>query len=103
MQEGYQLQFYTTASRMHHGTPVARWLMELARELGAPGATLLAGAEGFGHDDRMHASHFFELADEPQIVSMALPADRAETLLQRIGQEGLHVFYTRAAIAWAMT
>ena len=68
-----------------------------------PGATLLAGAEGFGHDDRMHASHFFELADEPQIVSMALPADRAETLLQRIGQEGLHVFYTRAAIAWAMT
>ena len=96
MQEGYQLQFYTTASRMHHGTPVARWLMELAREL-------RAGAEGFGHDDRMHAGHFFELADEPQIVSMALPADRAETFLQRIGQEGLHVFYTRAAIAWAMT
>jgi PII-like signaling protein len=60
---GYQITFFTQQDKRHHGKPLADWLIHLAKDIGLPGATLIAGSEGFGHHRRMHSAHFFELAD----------------------------------------
>ena len=47
---GYQLTFFTQQDRMHQGKPLAKWLLEETKSMGIGGATLIAGAEGFGRD-----------------------------------------------------
>ena len=95
---GYQITFFTQQDRRHDGKPLADWLVHLAAELGLRGATLLPGGEGVGHDQRFHSAHFFELADQPQLVLMVVTADEAEQLFQRLRAEGVHLFYARTPV-----
>ena len=91
---GYQLGFYTTMGRRTHGKPSKDWLIALAREVGIPGATVFAGTEGYGHDKRLHAAHFFELADEPIVVTMVVTEEQKERLFTRLNAEECDLFYT---------
>lgn len=100
---GYQLTFYTQQERQHEGLPVGEWLMREARRLGLQGATLSAAAEGLGHDRKLHAIHFFDLADQPVIVSMALTASEAEQLFARLHEEELNIFYVKIPIEFGMS
>jgi len=93
--KGYQITFFTQMNKRHHGKPVADWLVQLAKEMGLPGATLIAAAEGFGHHRRIHSAHFFELADQPQEVQMAVSEVDAERLFARLKAEGVHLFYVK--------
>ncbi len=95
---GYQLTFFTQQDHRHKGRPVADWLVQLARELGLRGATLLAAGEGFGHHGRIHSAHFFELADQPLEVVMALTIEEADRLFERLKAEGVHLFYVKMAV-----
>ena len=78
--KGYQITFFTQQDRRHGHTPLAEWLMLAARDLGIRGATIIAGSEGYGHHRRIHSAHFFELADQPQEVVMALNEEEASQL-----------------------
>jgi len=95
---GYQITFFTQQDKRHHGKPLADWLVHVAQEMGLRGATLVAASEGFGHHGRMHAAHFFELADQPLEVTMALTDDEAERLFGRLREENVHVFYVKIAV-----
>lgn len=95
---GYQITFFTQQDHKHHGKPLAGWLVHLAREIGLRGATLIAGSEGFGHHHRLHSAHFFELADQPQEVLMAVTEDEAFRLFERLQAEDVHVFYVKTAV-----
>jgi PII-like signaling protein len=99
---GYQITFFTQQDKRHHGQPLAEWLLMLARELGLPGATLVAGSEGFGQHRRIHSAHFFELADQPQEVVVAASCDDAERLFARLRQEGVHLFYVKTPVEFGM-
>ena len=101
--QGYQLTFFTQQDRRHGFTPLGDWLLQEARRLGIKGATLIAAAEGFGHDRRMHSAHFFDLADQPQEVTMAVTADEAQRLFERLGEEKITIFYVKAPIEFGMT
>jgi PII-like signaling protein len=90
---GYQLTFYTTLRRPLHGTYVKEWLIGLARELGIPGATVFAGLEGYGHDRRLHAAHFFEVADEPIMVVMIMSAAHKDLLMARLAEAQADIFH----------
>lgn len=79
---GYQITFFTQQDKRHHGKPLADWLVHLAQEMGLRGATLIAGSEGFGHHGRIHSAHFFELADQPVEVLVAVTAEEAERLFE---------------------
>jgi len=92
---GYQITFFTQQDKRHHGKPLADWLVHLAKEMGLPGATLIAGSEGFGHHRRIHSAHFFELADQPLEIQMALSNEDAERLFARLKAEGVHLFYVK--------
>ncbi|MGZ5786402.1 MAG: DUF190 domain-containing protein [Ramlibacter sp.] len=95
---GYQVTFFTQQDHRHKGKPVGEWLVHLARELGLRGATLVAAGEGFGHHKRLHSAHFFELADQPQEVMMALTAEESDRLFDRLTAEGVRLFYVRMAV-----
>jgi PII-like signaling protein len=100
--KGYQITFFTQQDKRHRGQPVGEWLLQLARELDLPGATLIAGSEGFGQHRRIHSAHFFELADQPQEVQMAVSAEDAERLFERLRAEGVHLFYVKTPVEFGV-
>ncbi len=100
--QGYQLSFFTQQDRSHKGQPLAHWLVEEARRLGIGGATLIPASEGFGHHRRLHSAHFFELADQPLEVVMAVTAEEADRLLEHLRAEGVQVFYVKAPVEFGM-
>jgi PII-like signaling protein len=101
--QGFQLTFFTQQDRSHQGKPLAHWLLEEARAMGVAGATLLAASEGFGHHGRIHAAHFVELADQPLEVVMAVTADQADRLFERLELERIRIFYVKSPIEFGTT
>jgi PII-like signaling protein len=95
---GYQITFFTQQDKRHHGKPLADWLLHLAQEMGLRGATLIPGGESFGHHGRIHSAHFFELADQPLEVLIAVSAEEAERLFERLRTEGVHLFYVKTPV-----
>ncbi len=100
---GFQLTFFTQQNRLHGTTPLGQWLLLEAKKLGLRGATLTAAGEGFGHDGKLHSAHFFELADQPIEVTMALSAADVQRLMDRLLQENIKVFYVKTPIEFGMT
>ena len=49
---GYQISFFTVQGHRHKGKPIGDWLVQLAKEMKLSGATMIPGAEGFGHHRR---------------------------------------------------
>lgn len=101
--KGYQLTFFTQLDHKHRHRPLAEWLVEEALKMGIGGATLVSATEGFGHHRRLHSAHFFELADQPMEVTMAVNEADAERMFARLKQEGIDIFYTQAPIEFGMT
>jgi PII-like signaling protein len=101
--QGYQLTFFTQQDRKHGCLPLGEWLVQEARTLGVGGATLIAANEGFGHGHKLHSAHFFELADQPIEVTMALSEADVERLFQRLRAEKINVFYVKTPIEFGMT
>lgn len=95
---GYQVTFFTQQNARHRGKPVGEWLMQLARGLGLRGATLLPAEEGFGAHGRLHAARFFDLAEQPLAVVMALSEEETQRLFARLEAEGAHLFYVKAPV-----
>ncbi|KAF1050649.1 MAG: hypothetical protein GAK43_02727 [Stenotrophomonas maltophilia] len=96
--QGFLVTFYTQQDRRHAGQPLCDWLLELARSLQLMGATLSTAAEGFGHDGQVHSQHFFELADQPVQVRLAMTAEQCERLFERLENEDLALFYVKSAV-----
>lgn len=99
---GYQITFFTQQNRRHHGKPLADWLLHLAKEMDLHGATLIPASEGFGHHGRIHSAHFFELADQPLEVLVAVTEDEAERLFARLRAEGVSLFYVKTPVEFGM-
>jgi len=100
--KGYQITFFTQQDRYHKNRPMAEWLMLAARDLGVRGATIVAGSEGFGQHRRVHSAHFFELADQPQEVVMAVSEDEAQRLFDFLKEEAVHLFYVKTAVEFGV-
>lgn len=101
--QGFQITFFTQQDRRHGQTPMAQWLLLEARKLGLSGGTLMGAGEGFGHDGKLHSTHFFELADQPVEVTIAASGPDADRLFQRLRDEKIDVFYIKTPIEFGMT
>ncbi|WP_243357757.1 DUF190 domain-containing protein [Fundidesulfovibrio terrae] len=99
---GYQVTFFTQQDRRHHGKPLASWLVHLAGELGLRGATVIPASEGMDHHHQVHSSHFFELADQPLSVVMAVTSEEADRLFDRLSAEGVYLFYVKTAVEFGV-
>ena len=101
--KGYQLTFFTQQDRKHGCLPLGEWLLQEGRKLGVAGATLFGASEGFGHSHKVHSAHFFELADQPIEVVMAVSAADAQRLLDRLHEENINIFCVKTPIEFGMT
>jgi PII-like signaling protein len=101
--QGCQLTFYTQQDRKYEHRPLGEWLLDEARRQGIAGATLSAAVEGYGHHGNLHSARFFELADQPLQVTMAVDDAAAARLLARLKEAGVKVFYVKAPIEFGMT
>ena len=96
--KGYQVTFFTRQDQRHNKKPMTEWLVGTARELGIRGVTVLAASEGFGHHKRVHSAHFFELADQPLEIVLAMSDAECEQLFAHLNKEGVHLFYVKSAV-----
>lgn len=101
--QGYQLTFFTQQDRKHGHQLLSEWLIEEARRLEIGGATMIAAAEGFGRDRKLRATHFFELANQPVEVTMAVSEQESKRLFRRLREEGISIFYIKTPIEYGMT
>ncbi len=100
--QGYQITFFTQQNRRHHHKPLAEWLMFAARDLGIRGATIVSAREGYGAHGRIHSAHFFELADQPEEVTMAVNEDEMNRLFELLKEERVHVFYVKTPVEFGV-
>lgn len=100
---GYQLTFFTQQDCRYAGLPLGEWLVQEAKRLGVSGATMVAATEGFGQDCKLHSAHFFELADQPVEVMLAVTPSEADQLFQRLREEHINVFFIKMPIEFGMT
>ena len=100
--KGYQVTFFTQQDRRHGRKPMAEWLIQTARELGLRGATSLAAAEGFGHHGRIHSAHFFDLADQPQEVVLAVTQEELDRLFEHLRKEKVHLFFVKSEVEFGV-
>jgi len=96
--KGFQVTFFTQHDHRHHGKPIANWLVHLAKEMKLPGATMIAGSEGFGQHRRMHLAHFFRLSEQPLEVQIALTEEQFNRLFDRLKAEGVKLFYVKSPV-----
>ncbi|MCF6754076.1 DUF190 domain-containing protein [Pseudomonas stutzeri] len=101
--QGFQLTFFTQQDRRHGGLPLGEWLVQEARRLGVAGATLIAATEGFGHDRKLHSAHFFDLADQPIEIMMAISQEDTDRLFEKLREERINIFYIKTPIEFGMT
>ena len=99
---GYQLSFLTVQGHRHAGKPIADWLVQVAIDLGLRGATVLTASEGFGKHRRIHSAHFFELADQPIEIVMAVTEEECAKLFARLEAERVHLFYVKAPVEFGV-
>ena len=99
---GYQITFFTHQDRRHKGKQMGDWLLQLVRELGLRGASLHAGGETFARGGRVHSAHFFELADQPVEVLIAVTTEEATRLFDRLKAENVHLFYVKTAVEFGI-
>jgi len=95
---GYQLTFFTEQNRRHAHQPVGEWLLQLAREHGAVGGTMVAGAEGFDHAGHLHSAHFFELADQPLAVTVSVDEAACRSLMEALAREDIELTYVKVPV-----
>jgi PII-like signaling protein len=99
---GYQLTFFTQQNHRHHGKSLAHWLLEKARAIGIGGATLVAGAEGFGHHRHLHVAHLINFSDQPLEVVMAVTPEEADQIFSLLNAEKIKVVYSKTPVEFGM-
>lgn len=100
--QGYQVTFLMQQARKHGHQKMHDWLVDLAKSLGIKGTTVVAAVEGFGRAGKLHSAHFFELADEPMEVSMAVTEEQAAALFERLENEKANIFYIKTAVEYGV-
>jgi hypothetical protein len=85
--EGEQvlLRIILSESRTHDHEPLFRRLLDVLREEGLAGATVLKGTAGFGHDRAIH-SHAIEVTAQglPIILETVDTPEHIERILPRV-------------------
>ena len=83
--EGELLRIYIGESDHWHGRPLYEAIVQLARERGLAGATVLRGLMGFGAHSRLHTAKVLRLSEDlPIVIEIADRADRIAGILPEL-------------------
>lgn len=98
MATGSQLTLYANLNQRRGSRTVVEWILDTAKEAGVRGATVVEGSEGVDTQGHVHAARFFELADEPAVVVVVGENAAIDTLIAKLGEGGVKLFYTRSPV-----
>ncbi len=80
--EGTLLRIFVGESDRWHGKPLYEAIVEVAREQGLAGATVLRGIEGYGAHSRIHTSRILRLSEDlPVVIEIVDRSERIEAVL----------------------
>jgi PII-like signaling protein len=84
---------YVNSTDQWHGRPLYSAIVELCRQRGLAGATVLRCAEGYGSSGQLHTTRLLELSENlPVRIEIVDIAERIDPLLTELGSligEGL--------------
>ncbi len=91
--EAQLLRIFIGESDRHEGRPLYEVIVEMARERGMAGATVLRGILGFGANSRIHTSKILRLSEDlPLVIEIVDKPERIEAFLPELDgliEEGL--------------
>ena len=99
--KGSQLTLYADnqSHRKGHKT-IVEWILDETKRAGIEGATVIEVSESIDTRGKYHAARFFELVDQPVVVTVAAEDARIDTLLEVMRQAGVRLFYTRSPVEY---
>jgi uncharacterized protein len=91
--EGKLLRIFIGESDKHGRKPLYQAIVEMLREEGLAGATVLRGIEGFGANSHLHTARILRLSEDlPVVIEVADTAERIEAIMPKLDEmvtEGL--------------
>lgn len=100
------IRVYIGEADQHHGRPLYHAIVELLRERGLAGATVLRGIEGFGAKAHVHTTRILRLSEDlPVLIEVVDQEDRVRAVLPDLDEmvgdglitiERVHVIAYRA-------
>lgn len=91
--EGKLLRVFVGESDKLGKKPLYQAIVEMLREQGVAGATVLRGVEGFGAHSRLHTARILRLSEDlPMVIECVDRSDRIDRVLPRLDEmvdEGL--------------
>ncbi|HWO74216.1 MAG TPA: DUF190 domain-containing protein [Dehalococcoidia bacterium] len=92
---GKQLRIFIGESDRWHHRSLADAILQMLREEGLAGATVVRGLAGFGAHSRIHTAHVLRLSEDlPIVIEVVDRADRIDKVLPKLDEmvsEGLIV------------
>jgi PII-like signaling protein len=93
---GVYLRLYVQESRRHEGKRLHEWIVDQARAMELPGASVFQAVAGYGHHGRMHRQSFLELQGElPMEIVFALGVEQSDALLALLREQRIELFWVR--------
>jgi PII-like signaling protein len=85
--EGKLLRIFIGESDKHGHKPLYQAIVEMLREEGMAGATVLRGIEGFGATSHLHTARILRLSEDlPIVIEVADTAERIEAIMPKIDE-----------------
>jgi uncharacterized protein len=85
--EGKLLRIFIGESDKHGRKPLYQAIVEMLRDQGMAGATVLRGIEGFGATSHLHTARILRLSEDlPIVIEVADTAERIEAIMPKIDE-----------------
>ena len=85
--EGKLLRIFIGESDKHGRKPLYQAIVEMLREEGMAGATVLRGVEGFGANSHLHTARILRLSEDlPIVIEVADTAERIESIMPKLDE-----------------
>ena len=93
------MEFYTGRNKRHENQPLWEWIVRSACAQGVRGATVTMASLGFGHHRRIEPPNFFQLSDQPVVITMVLTDEESDKFVGSLKRDGVKdLFYVKQAI-----
>ncbi|MFC0401571.1 DUF190 domain-containing protein [Paraburkholderia rhizosphaerae] len=101
--KGSQLTVYADSRSVRtNRMTIVQWLLDEITKAGIQGATVIEASESIDRHGKYHAARFFELIDQPVAITVAADETRIDSLLERLRQGDVTLFYTRFPVEYAL-
>jgi PII-like signaling protein len=85
--EGKLLRIFIGESDKHGRKPLYQAIVEMLREEGMAGATVLRGIEGFGANSHLHTARILRLSEDlPIVIEVADTAEKIEAIMPKLDE-----------------